>query len=223
MSPSHHATIPLGGGRQSEEASTESMDASVVGDASVLASGAELASASSGTTVTSSGMPRTAVHEVAVSQNRTDAAVEVAVAWSIGAVSSRDVRSESPGHGQSKVLASAEGCDADGARLAPFGCREIEDSSHANQGDASLGGLARIGRRVDKRHADAKSVELCYEGGISAFVRYLDRNKSALFDELHPVRQAPRLMWRFARIAPFPDFNLVMSFVLMNRPLGKRE
>ncbi len=39
----------------------------------------------------------------------------------------------------------------------------------------------------DKRHADAKTVELCYEGGISAFVRYLDRNKSALFEEPIPI------------------------------------
>jgi hypothetical protein len=33
---------------------------------------------------------------------------------------------------------------------------------------------------------------------------------------LHPVRQASRLLWGFARIAPFPDFNAVMAFVLMN-------
>ncbi|MEQ8822890.1 MAG: DNA topoisomerase (ATP-hydrolyzing) subunit B [Filomicrobium sp.] len=35
----------------------------------------------------------------------------------------------------------------------------------------------------DKRHADAKSVELCYEGGIAAFVKYLDRNKTGLIDD----------------------------------------
>ena len=31
------------------------------------------------------------------------------------------------------------------------------------------------------------------------------------FDRLHPVRQGLRAMWRFARIAPFPDFNLVFA------------
>lgn len=30
----------------------------------------------------------------------------------------------------------------------------------------------------------------------------------AVFDALHPVRQGVRVMWRLARIAPFPDFNL---------------
>ncbi len=35
----------------------------------------------------------------------------------------------------------------------------------------------------DKRHADPKSVELCYEGGIAAFVKYLDRSKSSLIEE----------------------------------------
>jgi DNA gyrase subunit B len=32
----------------------------------------------------------------------------------------------------------------------------------------------------DKRHADVKEVDLFYEGGIAAFVKYLDRNKVAL-------------------------------------------
>ena len=35
----------------------------------------------------------------------------------------------------------------------------------------------------DKRHADEKTVELCYEGGIAAFVGYLDRNKQGLLDQ----------------------------------------
>lgn len=34
-----------------------------------------------------------------------------------------------------------------------------------------------------------------------------------VFGSLHPVRQAVRLMWRFARIAPFPDFNLPFAAV----------
>ncbi|WP_174286842.1 DNA topoisomerase (ATP-hydrolyzing) subunit B [Sphingomonas bacterium] len=36
---------------------------------------------------------------------------------------------------------------------------------------------------TDARHEDAKTVELYYEGGIAAFVRYLDRTKSPLFPD----------------------------------------
>src|SRR5213082_3000597 len=36
---------------------------------------------------------------------------------------------------------------------------------------------------ADARHEEAKSVELYYEGGISAFVRYLDRAKTALIPD----------------------------------------
>jgi DNA gyrase subunit B len=36
---------------------------------------------------------------------------------------------------------------------------------------------------TDARHEEAKSVELHYEGGISAFVRYLDRAKTALIPD----------------------------------------
>jgi DNA gyrase subunit B len=35
----------------------------------------------------------------------------------------------------------------------------------------------------DKRHADIKEIDLFYEGGIGAFVKYLDRNKAALLPE----------------------------------------
>ena len=35
----------------------------------------------------------------------------------------------------------------------------------------------------DLRHADAKDVELYYEGGITEFVKYLDRNKSSLIGD----------------------------------------
>ncbi|MCA8958278.1 MAG: Fic family protein [Planctomycetes bacterium] len=36
------------------------------------------------------------------------------------------------------------------------------------------------------------------------------------FNHLHPARQAFRVLWHFARIAPFPDFNLSMAWVAMN-------
>ena len=36
------------------------------------------------------------------------------------------------------------------------------------------------------------------------------------FDALHPVRQSFRILWRFARISPFPDFNVVMGSVAMD-------
>lgn len=39
------------------------------------------------------------------------------------------------------------------------------------------------------------------------------------FESLHPVRQAFRVLWRFARIAPFPDFNLVVGFLAMDAHL----
>jgi len=36
---------------------------------------------------------------------------------------------------------------------------------------------------TDARHEDAKTIELFYEGGIAAFVKWLDRNKQPLFPE----------------------------------------
>jgi hypothetical protein len=36
----------------------------------------------------------------------------------------------------------------------------------------------------------------------------------AAFEGLHPVRRALRVLWRLARIAPFPDYNLAMSFAV---------
>ena len=41
------------------------------------------------------------------------------------------------------------------------------------------------------------------------------------FAELHPVRQAVRMFWRIGRIAPFPDFNLTMAFLVMNAHLRR--
>ena len=47
---------------------------------------------------------------------------------------------------------------------------------------AFLNSGARIVLR-DERHADVKSEEMSYDGGVAAFVRYLDRSKTGLFDE----------------------------------------
>jgi hypothetical protein len=41
------------------------------------------------------------------------------------------------------------------------------------------------------------------------------RDLRLLYEQFHPVRQAFRLMWRFCRVAPFPDFNLVMGWIAM--------
>ena len=41
------------------------------------------------------------------------------------------------------------------------------------------------------------------------------RDQPQLFGAHHPVRQGFRIMWRFARIAPFPDFNLLIGWMLM--------
>ncbi len=41
---------------------------------------------------------------------------------------------------------------------------------------------------TDDRHAEAKSVNLHYEGGLEAFVRYLDRTKNAIIDQPITVR-----------------------------------
>lgn len=44
-----------------------------------------------------------------------------------------------------------------------------------------------------------------------------DRNygdRAEDFGDLHPVRRAVRIFWRFSRIAPFPDFNLVVATVV---------
>lgn len=42
------------------------------------------------------------------------------------------------------------------------------------------------------------------------------RDRPELFAALHPVRQGFRIMWRFARIAPFADFNAVVAWLGMN-------
>ncbi|MFM1870962.1 MAG: hypothetical protein RL398_384 [Planctomycetota bacterium] len=42
------------------------------------------------------------------------------------------------------------------------------------------------------------------------------RDQPAMFRSLHPVRQGFRILWRFARIAPFADFNAVVAWLGMN-------
>lgn len=42
------------------------------------------------------------------------------------------------------------------------------------------------------------------------------RDMPVVFNAMHPVRQAFRILWRFARIAPFPDFNVVIGWLGMN-------
>ena len=42
------------------------------------------------------------------------------------------------------------------------------------------------------------------------------RDSPMLFQSLHPVRQGFRIFWRFARLAPFSDFNLVVAWLGMN-------
>jgi hypothetical protein len=42
------------------------------------------------------------------------------------------------------------------------------------------------------------------------------RDVPVRFETLHPVRQSFRVMWRLARIAPFPDFNALIAFLVMN-------
>jgi hypothetical protein len=41
------------------------------------------------------------------------------------------------------------------------------------------------------------------------------RDNQALFDSMHPLRQGFRILWRFVRIAPFPDLNGMMGWLAM--------
>ncbi|MCB9877694.1 MAG: hypothetical protein H6835_08855 [Planctomycetes bacterium] len=48
------------------------------------------------------------------------------------------------------------------------------------------------------------------------------RDAPIVFHGMHPVRQGFRMMWRFARIAPFPDFNAVVAWLGLNAWLQSR-
>jgi hypothetical protein len=66
---------------------------------------------------------------------------------------------------------------------------------------------------VSVRYPDSNAVPGLLEG----FCAQQSYGESGTwFESAHPVRQAVRVLWRFARIAPFPDFNTVMGFVLMD-------
>jgi DNA gyrase subunit B len=59
---------------------------------------------------------------------------------------------------------------------------DFEKLEHRYRELAFLNSGVRILLR-DKRHADVKEHDLFYEGGIAAFVKYLDRNKAALLPD----------------------------------------
>ncbi|MEO0479534.1 MAG: Fic family protein [Planctomycetota bacterium] len=63
----------------------------------------------------------------------------------------------------------------------------------------------RVGALLDGLHEDAN---------------YGDQHPD--YEEMHPVRQAARLFWRFARISPFPDFNVVMAVLAASHLLCSR-
>lgn len=62
-------------------------------------------------------------------------------------------------------------------------------------------------------YPDAADVPMLL-GDFNALQAY--RDQPLRFASLHPVRQAFRVLWRLARIAPFPDFNVLMAFLAMN-------
>lgn len=63
------------------------------------------------------------------------------------------------------------------------------------------------------RYPDSDAVPELLEGFCAA-KHYGETEKFR--SSTHPVRRAVRMLWRFARIAPFPDFNTVMGVVVMN-------
>lgn len=62
-------------------------------------------------------------------------------------------------------------------------------------------------------YSDPKEIESLLDR-FDARRSYLDVKER--FDSLHPVRQSLRIFWRFARISPFPDFNMLMAWLAMN-------
>ncbi len=79
-------------------------------------------------------------------------------------------------------LASTEKAPGDGATFKNHTEYDFEKLEHRYRELAFLNSGVRL-FLVDARHEEKKEVELYYEGGIAAFVKYLDRNKNALMPD----------------------------------------
>lgn len=79
-------------------------------------------------------------------------------------------------------LASTEKTPGDGGTFKNQIEYDFEKLEHRYRELAFLNSGVRLFLR-DARHEEVKEVELFYEGGIAAFVKWLDRNKSPLFPE----------------------------------------
>ena len=79
-------------------------------------------------------------------------------------------------------LASTEKTPGDGGTFKNQTEYDFEKLEHRYRELAFLNSGVRLFLR-DARHADIKEVELYYEGGIAAFVKWLDRNKQALMPD----------------------------------------
>ncbi|BBF68311.1 DNA gyrase subunit B [Sphingomonas bisphenolicum] len=79
-------------------------------------------------------------------------------------------------------LASMEKAPGDGATFKNHTEYDFEKLEHRYRELAFLNSGVRL-FLVDARHEETKEIELYYEGGIAAFVKYLDRNKSAMMPE----------------------------------------
>lgn len=79
-------------------------------------------------------------------------------------------------------LASTEKVPGDGGTFKNQIEYDFEKLEHRYRELAFLNSGVRLFLR-DARHEDVKEIELFYEGGIAAFVKWLDRNKSPLFPD----------------------------------------
>ncbi|MES2175781.1 MAG: DNA topoisomerase (ATP-hydrolyzing) subunit B [Pseudomonadota bacterium] len=79
-------------------------------------------------------------------------------------------------------LANMEKVPGDGATFKNHTEYDFEKLEHRYRELAFLNSGVRL-FLVDARHEEKKEIELFYEGGIAAFVKYLDRNKSAMMPE----------------------------------------
>src|SRR3546814_16426421 len=66
---------------------------------------------------------------------------------------------------------------------------DFEKLEHRYRELAFLNSGVRI-KLVDARHAEHETPDLYYEGGIGAFVRYLDRNKTAMLPDPNAISSA---------------------------------